>query len=175
MDFLEATIDDIGQVLDIERVAFGGDESLIELVSNLLADGSAQPLLSLLAFEEGQAVGHVLFSHATVGETKAALLAPLAVVPRAQGRGIGGGLIHAGLSRLTGTGCDLVFVLGYPDYYNRHGFVTAVRLGLNAPFPIPPENEDAWMVQALNPDVIGTVTGTLKCADAIHRQEYWRE
>ncbi len=37
------------------------------------------------------------------------------------------------------------------------------------------EHADAWMVQALFPGVIGTVSGKIRCADALHRPEHWRE
>ena len=65
-----------------------------------------------------------------------AILAPLAVVPDAQGQGIGGALIEHGLSLLQRSGVGLVFVLGHPGYYPRHGFEPAGRLGFDAPFPI---------------------------------------
>ncbi len=171
----ETNGDDLTEVLAVESAAFGGDEILVQLVHNLLQDPSARPILSLLAIEENQAVGHILFTSATVQAASASLLAPLAVTPGFQNQGIGGQLIKRGLSMLTESGIDLVFVLGYPNYYHRHGFETAGRLGLHAPYPIPEKNADAWMVQALRPGVIGEVTGTLTCADAINNLKYWQE
>jgi putative acetyltransferase len=70
-------------------------------------------------------------------------------------------------------GVELVFVLGHPSYYPRHGFEPAIRLGLMAQYPISPE--EAWMVRALRPGVIGQVRGTVVAADAMNRPEYWRE
>lgn len=173
----ETTSDDLTSILTVHNVAFGDEEGPIiaDLVDALLQDASAQPLLSLLACEGDQAVGHVLFTHAAVGNTEAMLLAPLAVIPEAQSKGIGGKLIADGLKRLQAAGGALVFVLGYPAYYNRHGFKTAATQGLQAPYPIPPEHVDAWMVQALKPGVLGTLTGTLTCAEAIDKAEYWIE
>ena len=168
---------DLERVLAVERAAFGADAEA-DLVRALLADPSAQPSLSLLALRGERALGHILFSRAGFEPQvprSAALLAPLAVVPSAQRQGIGGRLIRAGLGSLAKAGVDLVFVLGHPEYYPRHGFRPAGALGFAAPYPIPPEHADAWMVQELRPGVIGNCQGKLICARALDRPEYWRE
>ncbi|MDJ0898060.1 MAG: N-acetyltransferase [Xenococcus sp. MO_188.B8] len=174
----EATDSDLNDMLSVERLAFGRDEEA-ELVRALLNDPSAKPILSLLAFKGDLAVGHILFTtaHLTNNQktTAIALLAPLAVVPDAQKQGIGGKLIARGLQLLSRSGIDLVFVLGHPEYYPRHGFKPAGCLGLEAPYPIAHENSDAWMVQALRPGVIGSVYGKVICADALNKPEYWQE
>ena len=178
MHIREASDSDLDDVLLVERAAFGEDEEA-QLVRNLLADPSARPTLSLLAWKEDRAVGHILFTKARLDNTQAtasiALLAPLAVVPDAQRQGIGGKLIERGLQLLSQSGVALVFVLGHPEYYPRHGFQPAGGLGLEATYPIAEENADAWMVQALQPDVIGSTSGKVTCADALNRPEYWRE
>ena len=73
------------------------------------------------------------------------------------------------------SGVQLVFVLGHPDYYPRSGFKPAGVLGYEAPYPIPAENADAWMVQELFSGIIGRVRGTVKCSDAMNQPEHWRE
>jgi putative acetyltransferase len=178
MYICEATDSDLNDVLFVERKAFGHDKEA-ELVRDLLDDHSAKPILSLLAFKEGRAVGHILFTMARLTETQnkvsTSILAPLAIVPDAQKQGIGGKLIERGLQLLSKTGVDLVFVLGHPAYYARHGFKTAGHLGFEAPYPIPDEHADAWMVQALRPGPIGSVCGKVICSDALNKPEYWRE
>ena len=174
----EASDSDLDDVLFVERTAFGYDKEA-QLVRDLLGDPSARPAISLLAFEGDRAVGHILFTTARLTETQGAasiaILAPLAIVPGFQKRGIGGKLTKRGLELLSKAGVDLVFVLGHPDYYPRHGFKPAGRLGFEAPYPIPDQHADAWMVQALRPDVIGAVSGRVVCADALNRPEHWRE
>ncbi len=168
---------DLEAILAVHQAAFGSPEEPL-LVKNLLGDPSAQPCLSLLALRNERPVGHILFSRAAVGgapELSAAILAPLAVVPDAQKQGTGGELIRHGLQLLSKSGVDLVFVLGYPEYYPRHGFRPAGALGLMAPYPIPAKNSDAWMVQALRSGVIGAYSGVVVCAQALDRPEYWRE
>jgi len=46
-------------------------------------------------------------------------------------------------------GDEKVFVLGHPNYYLKFGFRPARALGFEAPYRIPAEHEDAWMVQEL--------------------------
>jgi putative acetyltransferase len=171
-----ATPADRDDVLRVERAAFP-DEDVAGLVAALLDDSGARPLLSLVARDEGKPVGHILFSAARLDgasrDVPISILAPLAVVPEAQRRGIGGRLIEHGIQLLTEAGIELVFVLGDPGYYPRHCFTAASPCGLAAPYPISPD--DAWMVRALRPDVVGAVRGTVRCADAMDRPEYWRE
>lgn len=168
---------DLSGVLSVERAAFGRDDEA-ELVRNLLNDPSSLPLVSLLALEERQPVGHVLFTTAHLEGAHTvpiAVLAPLAVVPEAQGKGIGGRLIERGVQILAERDVELVFVTGHPSYYPRHGFEPAGHHGFAPPFSIPPEDEDAWMVRALRPGVLGSVRGRVICADALDKPEYWRE
>lgn len=183
MQIREASEADLDDVLAVESLAFGHDKEA-GLVRDLLDDDTAKPRLSLLAFDGDRAVGHILFTAARLAETESttrvALLAPLAVVPDAQKQGVGGKLVERGLQLLRQAGVELVFVLGHPDYYPRHGFQPAGRLGLDAPYPIPDEHAGAWMVQALRPnligpDVIDAVSGKVVCADALQKPEHWRE
>jgi putative acetyltransferase len=175
LDLSEALPADLDAVLAVNRRAFG-DESVPDLVRALAADPSARPSLSLVARDGDRVTGHILFTAARVSDAPpdvvAAILAPLAVVPEAQRTGIGGRLIAAGVDRLGAAGTGLVFVLGHPSYYPRHGFEPATRLGLAAPYSIDPD--DAWMVRALRPGLLGAVRGVVACADAMARPEMWR-
>ena len=170
---------DLSNVLYVETEAFGYEKEA-NLVKALLGDSSAMPILSLLAFnDQEEPVGHILFTKVRitgVEDTAAAILAPLAIIPDEQAKGIGGELIKEGLRLLSESGVDLVFVLGHPDYYPRHGFKPdAGALGFEAPYPIPTEHSDAWMVQELNTGVIGTLKGKVICADELNNPEHWRE
>ena len=57
-------------------------------------------------------------------------LAPLAVLPSEQRRGIGAALVRAGLDACRACGCRFVVVLGDPAYYARFGFRRASDLGV---------------------------------------------
>ena len=178
MDIRTATESDLGDVISVEHEAFGRPD-VVNLTRDLLSDPSAEPAISLLAFDQEKAVGHILFTAAQLSEgdeeVAVSILAPLAVVPAFQKKGVGGKLIERGLQLLSEAGVDLVFVLGHPGYYPKHGFEPAGRLGFEAPYPIPEKDADAWMVQALRRGLIGTVRGKVICAKALDQPGHWRE
>ncbi len=168
---------DLSDILSIQRAAFNR-ESEVNLTRALLADPSAEPRLSLMAYVEDQPVGHILFTRgALTNHPNVALsfLAPLAVIPEFQRRGIGGALIKKGLELLAKADVDLVVLLGHPTYYPKFGFRPAFKLGLEPTYPIPSEVADAWMVQALKPNVLGRVSGKVICCDAMNKPEIWRQ
>ena len=180
MEIRESRGQDLTGLLAVEERAFGETEGpvIVELVKGLLNDPTANPLLSLIALHDQKIVGHILFSKAEVtgfAEERSTILAPLAVEPSFQKQGVGGSLIIKGLKLLADAGVKLVFVLGHPEYYPRFGFKPAGRYGLDAPYPIPAEVEEAWMVQELSPGHLGKVKGIVKCAETLNRPEHWRE
>ncbi len=178
MEIRETTKSDLRNILFVEAEAFGYVKEA-NLVNDLLNDPTAMPMLSLLAFnDDKEAVGHILFTKVRIsGEDNisAAILAPLAIIPDEQGKGIGGQLIKHGLKMLSEAGFEVVFVLGHPGYYPRYGFQPAGALGLEAPYPIPDKHSDAWMVQELRSGVLDRLKGKVICADELNKPEHWRE
>jgi putative acetyltransferase len=87
-------------------------------------------------------------------------MAPVAVLPEFQNRGIGSRLIRDGVRQCEKDGCDAVVVLGHPGYYRRFGFRRASEWGL--------ENEyratDAFMVLELNRGVVAQFRGLVRYA-----------
>ncbi|MCE5249401.1 N-acetyltransferase [bacterium] len=180
MTIRESIASDLHDVLHVETLAFGLEKGpvIAKLVNDLLVDPTARPLISLLAIDNGKPVGHILFTRVAIDgapEITGSILAPLAIVPEAQSKGIGGLLIAKGLDMLKEAGADIVFVLGHPTYYPRSGFHTVGSLGFEAPYPIPSEYADAWMVQALRPGILGAVAGKVLIADALDHPEHWVE
>lgn len=172
---------DHAEISCIHMDAFGTEQGpeIVALVNELLDDQTAKPLLSLVAEIEGRLVGHILFTvaklHSEGNDVSVRLLAPLAVATNFQGIGVGGALIKEGLKQLAAQGVDLVFVLGHPGYYPRSGFQPAGVLGFDAPYPIPLEHADAWMVQELRAGVIDSVKGTVQCAEVLNQPQHWQE
>jgi putative acetyltransferase len=167
-------------ILAVHRSAFGDDEGplIASLVEEMLDDPTGEPNLSLIAELNDAIVGHVLFSSAEIEPSKhssARILAPLAVTRDYHDQGIGSHLVQDGFQRLSEAGVELVFVLGYPDYYSRFGFVPAGALGFQAPYPILPKNADAWMVHELTPGAIARHEGTIRCSKALDHAKYWQE
>lgn len=104
------------------RDAFGGPAEAA-LVGALRADGAV--VAELVAGRDGVVLGHVMFSHAPIGVTAAAALAPLAVAAAARRHGLGAALVREGLARCAAAGLLAVHVLGDPAYYARFGFAPA--------------------------------------------------
>ena len=171
---------DFNNIMEVEENAFGYDKEA-RLTADLLNDETAKPLLSLLAFKEEEAVGHILFTRVYLNEMSSKqpllhILAPLAVKLKYQKKGIGGLLIKKGLSLLKAAGTEMVFVLGHMDYYPRFGFIPdAGKFGYSAPYPIPEEYANAWMVQSLNSEGFTVRKGKIICARELDKPQHWRE
>lgn len=175
----KTTSDDFNNIMQIETLAFGSDKEA-EWVAEVLDETNTEPYISLLAFYEGEAVGHILFTRGTSEDVKSAsliyILAPLAIKPEYQKQGIGGLLIKAGLQYLRELGVQLVLVLGHKEYYPRHGFRgDAEGAGFLPPYPIPREYADYWMYQYLTPDTGSLPKGCIRCTAALDKPEHWRE
>lgn len=79
---------------------------------------------------DGEIVGHILYTHASVtsnsGEVFPVLVfGPISVRPDMQGQGIGSQLITRTLLRARALGWRGVIITGDPAYYGRFGFRTA--------------------------------------------------
>ncbi len=170
---------DLDDILQVERLAFGSNVEA-DLVSDLLNDNTAKPTLSLLAYNGNIPVGHILFSRVYFDNSENQplmhILAPLAVIPEYQGKGIGGELIKKGLEILTSMRTKFVFVLGHESYYPKYGFIpNARKFGFEAPYEIPEEHDNAWMYLLLDKEKWNGNVGKIKCANKLDKPEYWVE
>jgi putative acetyltransferase len=112
--------------------------------------------------EGGTIVGHIMFSPVSLSGhpgLKIMGLAPMAVAPEQQRKGIGSALVRAGLERCKQLGFGAVVVLGHPRYYPRFGFSPSTRFGIKCEYEVP---EEVFMVQELQPGYLRSVSGTIK-------------
>ena len=156
------TAGDRPAIRQVNEAAFGTGEEA-DLVDALRADGIV--LVSAVAEIDEQIVGHVLFSRMTVetstGAVSAAALAPMAVTPACQRRGIGSRLSGYGLDRMREIGERIVLVVGHPAYYPRFGFSSERARAIDHPFP-----PDAFMAIELVSGALDGVRGRVRYPSA---------
>ncbi len=147
-------------VRQVNERAFERPEEAV-LVDKLRA--VADPQISLVAVQDGQVVGHIFFSPVSIEIDHSASIAlglgPMAVSPEFQNQGIGSQLVRAGLQECQRIGCDVVVVLGHPEYYPRFGFVPAKQKELSCEWPVP---DEAFMVAELKPGALEGRRGLVK-------------
>jgi putative acetyltransferase len=122
----------------------------------------ATPLISLVAEDGANVVGHILFSPVTLASEPGLTLmglAPMAVVPSRRRQGVGSSLVRAGLDRCRQINAAGVVVLGHPEYYPRFGFLPAARLFLRCEYDVP---EEVFMVRELREGALCGLSGTIR-------------
>jgi predicted N-acetyltransferase YhbS len=122
--------EDRPESLEIERLAFGGDEEVDIVVAVRDEDGS----FALVAEEPGALVGHVQLSRAWIGPDPILALGPIGVLPDRQGRGIGRALLDEAAEEARRRNESAIILLGDPRFYPRFGYRPAASLGLRNPF-----------------------------------------
>ena len=160
----EEVVEDRGAVRAVNEQAFGQQDEA-DIVDRLRK--SCPGRLSLVALEGDEIVGHILFSPAKIiGSAKTAEgmgLAPVAVLPARQRRGIGTGLVKRGLEMLKSRGCPFIIVLGHPEYYPRFGFARASLCDVRSQWDGVPD--EAFMILILDPLAMEGVSGVARYRD----------
>ena len=142
---------DIPGIRLVNRSAFP-QEAEANLVDMIRERGKV--ILSLVAVNGDKVIGHVLFSpvmlHPDHGSLRGLGLGPVAVLPEAQGIGLGTRLIESGLEICRRRGYDFVVLLGDPRYYSRFGFIPAAEFGLENEYGV----EEEFQARELRPGVL---------------------
>ena len=154
------TQDDIAAIRHINLEAFGGTDEA-DLIERLRSRQAFT--LSLIAVQADKIVGHILFSPVAVesehSSFQAITLAPMAVLPAYQRKGIGSQLVRCGLEECRRLGHEIVVIVGHPDYYPRFGFIPGKTKGIGCEFEVP---DEAWMVMELRGGALAGRSGTVK-------------
>jgi putative acetyltransferase len=122
----------------------------------------AEPIVSLVAEDNGAIVGHIMFSPVSLSghpDLKVMGLGPMAIAPEHQRKGIGSALVKAGLERCKQLGFVAVVVLGHPEYYPRFGFSPSIRFSIGSEYEVP---DEVFMAMELQPAALKGKTGTVK-------------
>jgi putative acetyltransferase len=174
-------LEDIPAIHAVNTLAFGRTAEA-ELVERIRGSSGFVPELSLVAERAGKIVGHALFSRVPILTSTASndvpkkvskdeaanaqgkmdvveilALAPLAVRPGFQRKGVGSELIRAGVERGNALGYRAVGLIGNPMYYSRFGFVPGSTFNLKCSYGVP---DPVFMVLPLRPDGLAGIEGT---------------
>jgi putative acetyltransferase len=158
--------EDINDIHVLNELAFGQPQeaNIVDKLRN-----NCEGLLSLVAIENEKIVGHILFSPAVIegqhGIIKGMGLAPMAVLPEMQRRGIGTQLVKTGIENLKKTQCPFIIVLGHPEYYPRFGFERASLYGIKCQWKGIPD--EVFMILWLDKSATPPVSGLAK-----YREEF---
>ena len=149
--------EDRDAIYSVNEQAFGQDNES-KLIDTLRNHGALT--ISLVAIQDNEIIGHIAFSPVIIesegSSFKALSLAPMAVLPEYQRKGIGSQLVRAGIEECRRLGHDILVLVGHPEYYPRFGFVPAQPKGVVCEFEVP---EEAWMILEVRDGALAGRTG----------------
>ena len=157
------TSEDVPKIRTINMTAFGSvtEADIVDVLRS-----EADNVISLVAEDDGDIVGHIMFSPVDVAgapDLRAMALAPMAVIPQRQGTGVGSTLVRTGLEESRRSGAAAVFVVGHPTYYPRFGFAMGSTLGFRCEFDVL---DAAFMVVELVPGALAGRSGVVHFHEA---------
>jgi predicted N-acetyltransferase YhbS len=168
----QTTPADRDAIAALHQQAFGPTEGpeIADLARVLLGQPDT---ITITVRRDGEIAGNVLFTPFAFcdhPQVSCQLLAPCAVAPQVQGRGLGRALMQTSIAHLTSLGVDAVFVLGIPDFYPRYGFAPT---DLQTPYPDLLTMPQAWMALELTPGTLDRLSGPTLAVDAFMQPELW--
>ena len=167
---------DLDSILKVVETAFSDEENKVikNLVLELSIETASPSIKSLVAEVDNQVIGYVSFSPIFLKSDSSIsgyILAPLAVVPKHQKKGIGSNLIKSGIDMLTENGVGAILVYGDPDYYRRFGFKAEIGLSFVPPYSL--QYPFGWMGMMLNETSIPEQPIQFECVSALSNPDLW--
>lgn len=162
----QENVNDYEQVYKLIETAFKkaehSDGNEQDLVIALRESSSFIPELSLVAVNETKIIGYILFTKVKIEASTELALAPLAVLPEYQRKGIGTRLIKEGHKIAKQLNYNYSIVLGSNQYYSRFGYIPASKYKIKAPFDV---EDDYFMAIKLNKKA-KTISGIVEYDEA---------
>ncbi|WP_254969360.1 GNAT family N-acetyltransferase [Cyanobium sp. CH-040] len=142
------------------------------LVGDLINGTDSQDRHCFMATQDDRIVGGIVVSRLRFESgTDAFLMAPVAVLPDVQRRGIGQRLIRFGLEALARQGVELVLTYGDPRFYSQVGFQPTTTAVI--PSPLPLQRPEGWLAQSLTGQALQPIQGPSCCVAALRKPELW--
>ncbi|MFP4470657.1 MAG: GNAT family N-acetyltransferase [Bacteroidales bacterium] len=131
------------------------------ILHNLRQSGSYVPELDLVAWCNGEIIGHIITTRAKVvddsGRDHEVLCAgPFAVLRQDQGKGTGSLLMQFSISEAGKLGFKGIILFGNPEYYRRFGFRNAQAYGITTE---DGQNFDPFMALELYEHALNGISG----------------
>jgi len=121
------------------------------------------PELSLVAEVDDEIAGYILLTKIKIKSEKdefgSLALAPVAVLPKFQKKGIGGMLINKAHKIAKSLDYKSIILLGHEKYYPRFGYLPVDQFGIELPFDAPKEN---CMAVELIENALSGISGMVK-------------
>jgi predicted N-acetyltransferase YhbS len=179
MEFLAEHTGREAEIIDLFTATFTASEGEEEgaligkLVRDLLGGTAGRDLFVFTAEEDGAIIGGIVVSRLTYeqDERTVFVLAPVAVAPERQGRGIGQRLLTHGLAALRSAGVDIAVTYGDPRYYSKVGFLPISEADARAPFPL--SRPEGWLGQSLTERAMAPLKGPSRCVEALNDPVFW--
>lgn len=153
---------DYKEIKKINDLAFG-QENEGKMIESLRKTLDYNASLSLVAEIKNKIVGHILFYPVKIKNEKEEYivlsLAPLAVHPQYQNKGVGSKLVKRGIKSAKETNFDIILVVGHPKYYPRFGFKPASNWKIKLPIDAP---DDAVLVLELKDNSLNNCSGIVE-------------
>jgi putative acetyltransferase len=176
MKIRKAIKNDADAIRSVHLAAFPeGERDLISDVAvGMLSEAASPSVLSLVAVVDDTIIGHIAFSSVTSSDTKEHLgyiLAPLAVRPAYQKRGIASQLIKSGVQRLSDLGAGVLLVYGDPDFYRRFGFAADRAECYSPPYQL--QYPFGWQGMALGDFDFPSSSVNISCVSSLSNPSLW--
>ena len=176
MKIRRATRNDANAIRAVHLAAFPEVERELieELAVELLSEDASPPVLSLVAESDDVLIGHVAFSPVTSRDTMKHLgyiVAPLAVSPAHQKRGVASRLIKSGVEHLSELGAGVLLVYGDPGFYGRFGFRADRGECYTPPYRL--KYEFGWQGMALGDFDFPSSPVKISCVRSLHNPALW--
>lgn len=140
IEIRQEKVTDYPAVYNAHTKAFGRKHEA-RLADRLRLSDAFVPELSLVALCDNILVGHIMFTEVIIGDginrTLSLALAPMAVEPAMQRKGIGSSMVNYALSKACKLGFKSVTVLGHEAFFSRFGFLSTNRWQIKPPFNVP--------------------------------------